>query len=66
MNTILLQRWAFSLVRHGLTMGAGYLIAQGYLTQDPKQEDLIAGLATALVGIGWSFYEKRWKERSPA
>ncbi len=61
LNEIVIKRYAASLVRHVLTLGAGYLASQGLLTGD--NTDLIAALATTVVSVGWSFYIKRWKAR---
>ena len=64
MNEILIKRMAFSVVRHLVTLGAGYLVAQGIWT-DASAPELISGITLALVGLGQSLYEKRWKPRHP-
>ncbi len=50
------------LIRHILTVAGGYLVAQGTLTSGDLTE-LIGGIV-AIVGVGWSVYEKRAVRRS--
>lgn len=44
------------VARHGLTVLAGTLIAQGYLTQ--AGGDSLVGAALALLVVGWSIAQK--------
>lgn len=45
------------LIRHLLTVAGGYLVAQGTLTSGDLTE-LIGGVV-AIIGVGWSVYEKQ-------
>ena len=45
------------LVRHILTFGGGYLVAQGSLTEADMTSAVAAGMT--LVGIVWSYMNKR-------
>jgi hypothetical protein len=47
----------FPLIRHGLTVGAGYLVAKGALDEGSANE--VVGAVMALAGVGWSLLEKR-------
>lgn len=56
-----------SLIRHGLTLGAGYLVARGLMDQDqtaniiglsPQLTDLAMSLILYLIGQGMSIKEK--------
>jgi len=49
------------LIRHGLTLGAGWLFANG-LVDKSDTEKLISAVMT-LVGIGWSIYHKMQVKR---
>lgn len=46
-----------SILRHFLTIGAGYFVAKGIWTAE-EATGYVAGLALALIGIGWSLYQK--------
>lgn len=46
-----------SLIRHGATAAAGYLVTQG-LIQGNQTNDLI-GCALFVFGIAWSWWQKR-------
>lgn len=48
---------ALGLVRHLLTMGAGYLAAKGFVT--PDQTETIVSAVLAFIGVGWSFQSKK-------
>lgn len=50
------------LVRHLLTFGAGYLVANNVMA-DAEAQQAVAG-AMALIAVGWSVYNKRNKESS--
>jgi hypothetical protein len=50
-----------SLVRHGLTAGAGILVTNGVLTGSQAQ-DLVAGLMVVLALL-WSAYQKRQQRK---
>lgn len=51
------------LVRHLMTFGGGFMVAQGYATQD----EMTAGVSAfvTLVGVAWSVVVK-WRARSDA
>jgi hypothetical protein len=51
-----------SLVRHGLTFGGGFLIAQGLVTAD-ESNSLIAA-AVSVVAIVWSIFERRMNKNT--
>lgn len=55
MNGIALKILA-GLARHGLTWLGGYLVSQGWLTDDQSTQAI--GAVVALAGIAWSAYEK--------
>lgn len=44
----------FSMVRHFLTLGAGWLVARG-VADAATVETLVGGVMAAL-GVGWSWY----------
>jgi hypothetical protein len=46
------------VLRHVLTIGAGMLVTNGYLTTGLVSPELIAGAAVALLTIGMSAYQK--------
>jgi hypothetical protein len=48
------------LVRHLLTFGGGFMVAQGYATQDEVTTGVSA--AAALFGVAWSVVMK-WRAR---
>ena len=43
-------------VRHILTLGAGVLIAKGYVDESSTNE--LIGAVMTLVGFGWSYWHK--------
>lgn len=45
-----------ALVRHALTVGAGYLAGQGIITTD--EVDIAVGAIMGLAGIIWSIWRK--------
>ena len=45
------------IVRHVLTIGAGFLVAKG--TIDGGQAEIIAGSVAGLIGVIWSVWAKR-------
>jgi hypothetical protein len=47
----------FPLIRHALTVGAGYLIGAGYFDSGASDE-IVAGIM-ALIAVVWSHFEKR-------
>ena len=48
------KEWVFSLVRHALTVGAGYLAAKGY-TDNDSAAALISGVM-GTVAVAWSHW----------
>lgn len=44
------------LVRHGLTLAAGWLVAQGYLDNDAASQ--LVGALVAVAGVLWSVRDK--------
>lgn len=46
------------VVRHGLTLIAGYLAARG-LTVDDSTAQVIAAGVVAVIGVGWSALHKK-------
>jgi hypothetical protein len=48
------------LIRHALTLGAGYFIASGKL--DPESAQTILGTLAGLAGTIWSLTDKRKKK----
>lgn len=49
-----------SAVRHGLTTIGGYLVASGHLQASDVQ--LLVGAGVAIVGVGFSVWEKRQRK----
>lgn len=49
-----------SLIRHGLTFAAGFLVTNGYLQPNAANGfvEQMAGAAVMLLGVGLSWYEK--------
>lgn len=45
------------IVRHLVTTGAGVLVAHGYIQS--SQTEQVVGAVMVLVGIGWSWWQKR-------
>lgn len=43
-------------VRHAITVGAGWLAAEGYTNANDNQ--MLIGAGMVIFGILWSFYEK--------
>ncbi len=64
--TQLILPWAAAAIRHGLTTFAGFLAARGLpgLTDGTIENLTEVGIAAALfvIGIGWSFIEKKLRE----
>lgn len=44
------------VVRHIITFAGGLLVARGKL--QPTEVETIAGIISAIVGVGWSFLAK--------
>lgn len=57
LKLILLDKAISPLIRHGITVAGGYMIAQGHADPDSIQQ--VAGGAVALTGIGMSWLEKK-------
>lgn len=51
------------LVRHFLTVGAGWLIGRGVLDDATGQQ--LVGAVMALIGVGWSWLAKKPAEPPP-
>lgn len=45
------------LVRHVLTFGGGYLVAQGWVDEATMME--VVGAAVTILGVVWSFVAKK-------
>jgi len=50
----------FGLIRHGLTIVGGALVAKGYIGDELSEE--MIGTAISLIGIVWSFIDKKKKK----
>lgn len=59
LKLILLDKAISPLVRHGITVAGGYMIAQGHA--DAESVQAVAGGAVAAVGIGMSWLEKKMR-----
>lgn len=59
-----LQRAAGAVVRHGFTLLAGYLLANGIWTED-HATNFIGAATVAVVGLGWSLYKKATTQELP-
>lgn len=46
-----------SLVRHGLTIGGGFLVSQGYF--EAAQAETLIGAAMTIFGVAWAIYSKK-------
>ena len=53
-----IKEMVLGIVRHLLTIAGGVLIKDGLAVPGAFSPELIAGLAAALVGVGWSIYQK--------
>lgn len=53
----LIQDMLMSLLRKGLVVLGTYLVSHGIFT-GPEWQNYAAGLATILLGAGWSLYNK--------
>jgi len=51
------QDFIYSMVRHFLTLGAGYLVAHG-IADAGTAETLVGGVMAA-IAIGWSWFKNR-------
>ena len=56
MNPLVVESLA-SVLRHVLTIGAGYLVAHGIWTPEAASSYVAAG-AMAIIGMGWALYQK--------
>jgi len=45
------------VIRHILTFGGGFVVAQGFVDQS-MVSDAVGALMT-LIGLGWSIYDKK-------
>lgn len=52
----LFQKWIGSLIRSGLIALGGYLMSQGFITED--QSTQLLALAPIIAGVAWSLYQK--------
>lgn len=57
MKTLILSQFVGPMIRHGLTVAGGYLLAEG--VADQAAVDAITGGAVALFGVGMSFWDKK-------
>lgn len=55
MNDVLKEA-VLGIMRHGLTVLAGYLVAQGLV--DGSDQTLLVSYTVGLTGIGWSIIDK--------
>ncbi len=53
-----------SILRHLLTLAAGYFVSQGIWTE-AEAASYVAGIVLALVGLLWSLYEKYAQQADP-
>ena len=60
----LLQKILGGILRHGLTYGAGVLIAHGYLQS--SQSEMLISASMALAGIVWSVARKWYDQQEAA
>lgn len=57
MKALILKQFIGPMVRHGMTVLGGYLMAEGLA--DQIAVDAIAGGGVALVGVALSVFEKK-------
>ena len=57
MKQKLIQQVITAIVRHGLTAAGGFMVANGY-TDASTEQQIIGGLL-ALVGVVWSYFQKK-------
>ena len=62
MDISLIKAALGSIVRHGGTLLAGWLLARGYIDEGAAQE--VVGLVTAAAVVAWSILQKRWAARA--
>ncbi len=48
------------VIRHGLQIVSGYLLATGHL--DPENAETLSGALLAIISVGWWFFTKPSKE----
>lgn len=53
----LLASFLGAILRHGLTLLAGYFVAHGYFSQGDAV-NYVAGFIAFLLGLGWSLWQK--------
>lgn len=49
------------LARHALTTAAGWLMGHGFLAADGSNTEAFIGVGLALIGGGWSWWQKYGK-----
>ncbi|WP_430448727.1 hypothetical protein [Rhodophyticola sp.] len=59
LRQMFIQKMAGSIVRHGLTVAGGWLLAEGYT--DEQTWATVTGGITAATGIAFSIFEKKWR-----
>ena len=57
MKTLILTQFVGPVIRHGLTVAGGYLMAEGIA--DQTAVDAITGGGVALVGVVLSLWDKK-------
>ena len=57
MGTKVMPAMAGSILRHGLTFGAGLLVAKGVVSVEQAPE--VIGLGMGLASVGWSLLNKK-------
>lgn len=55
----------FGIVRHGLTIGAGYLVGKHASAAGINVEEVVGAVMT-LIGVGWSIFSKKSAPAAPA
>lgn len=53
-----------SIIRHLLTLAAGYLVGQGIIDEGAVME--VVGAVMTLIALGWSFWNKKKLREAPA
>lgn len=49
------------VARHLLTVAAGWLMSHGFLAADGSMTEAFIGIGLALIGGGWSWWQKNGK-----
>ena len=62
MKELMTKEQLFGLIRHGLTVLGGALVAKGYIADDISSESI--GIIMSIIGLVWSAKSKMGSKES--